>query len=564
MRTMLVLVTVLVLVSSMRVAAVGATPTPTPASATFPMQGDCTASPCGGSCIVCPPCTPGSPCPAAACVLGQCQMLSDGCTCIPGNPFPTPAATPTPIECDQNCAPGSRCGQFPCGQQMVQGVCESSDSGCICVPPSCVVPMPTPTLTAGVDGCGASCDSRPCKGQCPDGSFAPGFCTALTIDRGCACAPDCGTPLPTPPFQSCSASACEGPCTLPVPCPLGVPCPMQLGQCEPSASGDCECVPVVQTPSATPTPQCSEVPCGGDCVISFPCTAGSPCPGAPVQLGQCESTSGGGCECIPVGPTPMPTPTPQCTGASCGGPCTIAFPPLPCPRPGICNGADVPVLSGQCEMTASGDCACIPVSPTPTATPTPQCADATCSGPCAIPVPCPPGLACPQMAQLGQCEPDDAGDCQCIPVGPTPGATPTPECSGETSGGPCTISVPPFPCPAGKICNGPTVLLESGQCELNASGDCECVPETPPPSPTPLATPTPQCDAVPCGGQCVIAPPCASRGCEVPDLLGTCEMVSGSCTCVPAAVPATDSAPVHRSPHHRRQPHPRIASHTIH
>jgi hypothetical protein len=449
-----VVATALVLVSGMRVLAVGAPATPTPAPLTFPIKGACAVSPCGGNCLLCPPCTPGVVCPETLCVLGQCQMVSDTCTCVAGIAVPTPTAA----ECDQNCEPGSPCGQFPCGRETVQGACESTSSGCVCVPPPCPFLTPTPTPTS-----------------------------------------------PTPP-QPCSAAACEGPCMLPIPCPLGVGCPIILGQCESSTTGECECVP--------------------------------------------------------VGSTPLPTPTPPCTGGTCGGPCTIEFPPVPCARPGVCNG---PVLPGQCEVTGSGDCKCVPVTPTPTPTPTPQCTGDTCGGPCVIAFPCLPGVACPDLVQLGQCQPSATEECECVPVGSTPGATPTPECSGETCEGPCVVSVPPFPCPAGETCNGPNLPVEQGQCELNAaSGGCECVPETPPPSPTPIATPMAQCNAATCGGQCVISPPCASQGCEVPDLQGTCEMVSGSCMCVPETPQANGSAPVHRSPHHHRYLDPRIPDHTMH
>ena len=346
----------------------------------------------------------------------------------------------------------------------------------------------------------------------------------------------------------------------------------------------CTSARIVPTPMATPTPECSAVPCGGECTISFPCPGGPPCPEVPVLLGQCASTSSGSCECIPIGPTPLATPTPQCSTAPCGGLCTISFAPLPCPRPGMCNGANVPVLSGQCEMTGSGDCKCIPVSPTPTATPTPQCTGDTCGGPCTIAFSCPSNVACPALVQLGQCESSGTTGCACVPLGSTPVATPTPECSGGACSGSCVIWPPPFPCPPGalcnglnvpvlpairsvpscdprtELCNGPTVPVLSGQCELNGSGECECVPATPPPSPTPIATPTPQCDAVPCAGQCVISPPCLSRGCEAPDLPGTCEIVSGSCTCVPAAAQAT----VDRSPHRRQPLRRRVPNQTVH
>jgi hypothetical protein len=372
------------------------------------------------------------------------------------------------------------------------------------------------------------------------------------------------TPTPVrravPISNACAVSPCGGNCVLCPPCTPGIPCPeiaCVLGQCRMSATGDCECVAVVPTPLATPTPQCDAVPCGGECTISFPCVDGEPCPAAPVRLGQCEVTSSGSCACVPIGPTPMPTPTPQCVGASCGGACSIAFPAVPCVRPGACNGPEIAVLAGQCEMTASGECDCVPASPTPTATPTPQCSDTSCAGPCTIAFPCMPGEACPGLVQPGECQSSATDECECVPVGSTPAATPTPQCSGNACEGPCVVSFPPSACPPGTVCNGPNVPAWPGRCELNAAGECECVPATPASSP-PVATPTPQCDAVPCGGQCVISPPCASRGCEVPDLLGRCEMVSGSCACVPAGAQAAD-----RSPRRRRSLRPRIPNHRV-
>ena len=78
----------------------------------------------------------------------------------------------------------------------------------------------------------------------------------------------------------------------------------------------------------TPTPQCSEVPCGGSCVISPPCTPGpdTACPNL-VMLGVCELNPFNGCQCQPAQPvTPTPAPTPvlyyghtccECENAGC-------------------------------------------------------------------------------------------------------------------------------------------------------------------------------------------------------------------------------------------------------
>ncbi len=584
---------------------VGVSTTHAAALSGSPSTGECSNSPCGGDCILCPPCTPGLPCPEMACVPGQCQTASGSCVCVPGVPSPTPS----PATCDQNCAPGSRCGDFPCGP----GVCVSSGSACVCVPPPCAFPTPTPPCDSAA--CGGDCTiSVPCPNgpPCPEAPELLGQCVT-TSTGGCECLPIGPTP-PATPTPQCTGATCGGPCTVafsPFPCPPGMACPIVTGQCEMDPSGTCACVPVVPTPptpvpqcssaacsgkcviepppfpfppgafcvgmgecqttatgececvplptptagpsTPTPTPQCAGVPCGGSCITDsalFPCPLGVPCRGA---IGQCETDPSGNCECVPIVPTPPATPTPQCTGDSCGGPCTITFPPLQCPRPGICSGAELPVISGQCAMTGAGGCACIPVSPTPRATPTPECSGATCEGPCIIAVPCPPDVPCPDLAMLGQCEADATGACACMP--PTPAATPTPACSSGACAGACVITSPPFFCPPGKECNGPDVPVLAGQCEVDPNGDCECVPATPLPSPSPLATPTPQCDAIPCGGPCVIAPPCLPQGCELPSLLGACDSVSGSCVCVPAT-PLTGSASVPNgrvvhSPHHR-------------
>jgi hypothetical protein len=251
------------------------------------------------------------------------------------------------------------------------------------------------------------------------------------------------------------------------------------------------CVP--QCPPPTPISQCANVPCGGPCVISPPCPPSGPCPERASLLGHCTVDAAGSCQCVPASPgptrTPPPTPTPQCDSVPCGGPCVMSFPPFPCPGP-VCNGTqgpDVPVQKGQCVLTAAGSCDCVPVStPTPRATPMPQCSSAPCGGACIISL-CPPGALCPAIASLlGQCTADATGGCQCVPVSPgpthTPTATPTPQCSRGGCGGPCVISPP---CPFGMVCPN---FVQQGACQADSSGSCQCVPVGPP---TPMPTPSP-------------------------------------------------------------------------
>jgi hypothetical protein len=172
---------------------------------------------------------------------------------------------------------------------------------------------------------------------------------------------------------------------------------------------------------------------------------------------------------VPILPTPLPTPTPQC--ATCAGPCIPAVSPLPCPATGVCNGPEVPVLAGQCEMSAAGACECVPILPTPPPTPTPQCTGATCSGPCFVPLPCAANLPCLDLIVPGQCEASAAG------------------------------------------------------------GACECVPILPTPLPTPPPAP---CTSLPCAGNCTIFPTCTpGGGCPQYVILGTCQVVADTCTCVP-------------------------------
>ena len=391
----------------------------------------CTDAACGGRCIVSVPCT-SPPCPAAVPVrLGQCELVpaTGTCECVP-LPTPTPRPTRTPAcagaaACQGSCVicppcTGTICPEVAC----IEGTCqaESVGNGCTCVPSVPATPTPKFTPTP-------ACESVPCSGSCvicppcPPGVICNGppcvVGTCAVTSGGCACVPPASpTPRPTA-TPACQSGPCEGSCVIGFPCPPGKICngPISLvGTCEMTSSG-CACVPPpTLTPRPTPTPACQSVPCEGFCVVCPACPPGMICPEPPCVLGTCEVTSAG-CACVPpASPTPRPTPTPVCAGVPCDGPCVMCF---PCPPNTVCP--DLCVV-GTCGMTANC-CACMPPpTPTPRSTPTPACADAACSGSCAICRPCPPGMICPDTPCLhGVCQVDSSsGSCQCVPNVPPP------------------------------------------------------------------------------------------------------------------------------------------------
>jgi hypothetical protein len=463
-----------------------------------------------------------------------CRASSAGCRAVC-----PPADVPAGVaQNDPQCLVGCR-GQFQSclASQETSAQPGSDDSSCeaslrACVA-SClgVTPVPTeprPSFTPPLE--------CPCGADCTDRFGNTGVCRSFPgIDR-CICV---GPPTPTPTPQ-CTGDPCGGDCALPFGCSDGEPCPefpVQPGQCQVTASGSCECLPVAQTPPPTPTPQCTGVPCGGGCMLPFACPDGSSCPKFPVLLGQCQLSDSGSCDCLPVPQTPLPTPTPQCASVPCGGRCVLV---LPCPLGQAC--ADDVSQLGECALDAAGSCQCMPATPptaAPTTTPTPQCASQPCGGRCVLPAPCAVGETCADdFIQLGECGLDSAGNCQCAPVTPpaeTPSPTPTPQCASVPCGGSCVL---PFSCLAGFPC--PEFPVRLGQCQLADSGTCDCVPvlATPPP------TPTPQCASEPCGGSCVIPPPCPpGEACpEIVSQPGECALdAAGSCQCVPVTPPPESS-----------------------
>ena len=354
-------------------------------------------------------------------------------------------ATIESMACVRGCGGGDLHCRLGCRRAMIANrkACRSQRMDCItscspamlgpdaastCAPScgigarTCAVDMATSAI-ACIHGCrrarpGGMAD---CLKQCA-ATLGSGGSSCVASFQGCL--EGCGGQRPGACFDTVTEQCTAQACSAAQPCPAGQRC---LASC----------------PLPTPEPQCSGDPCGGRCFISPPCPAGVACPQV-AQLGQCEITSSGDCGCVPYVP---PTPQLQCSSDTCGGPCEIF--PL-CPPGGPCP--ERPPYLGQCEITSSGDCSCVPyVPPTPrptstgapgTPSPTPlpvaHCGGDTCGGKCWV-SPCPPGVPCPAVsaAQLGQCEITYSGDCECVPYLPP---TPEPQCSGDSCGGPCEIS----------------------------------------------------------------------------------------------------------------------------
>jgi hypothetical protein len=225
-RTAAMLVAAAVAMAGAAAWAAAAEPTPTPT----PPPNPCAFLPCTGTCALPAPCTPGAPCPQYV-IEGRCAVVNDVCTCVTDD----------------------------------------------------LTPAPTPTF----GGCGLTCDSSPCTGRCADGTLAPGSCTVLTVDQGCACAPQCETPSPTPvPTEPCAGEPCGGPCGVCPPCaPAGCEAACQLGTCQ-LVSGACTCVLATPPPVSTPTPTPALAPCVGDCNADGQVTVNEIITGVNIALGN--------------------------------------------------------------------------------------------------------------------------------------------------------------------------------------------------------------------------------------------------------------------------------------
>jgi hypothetical protein len=140
--------------------------------------------------------------------------------------------------------------------------------------------------------------------------------------------------------------------------------------------------------------------------------------------------------------------------------------------------------------------------------------DSLCSGPCT-------GF----LIRSGTCQ-SSTGQCVCVPNTPAPG-----ECALACDGRPCVTH-----CMDGTTASGFCTDLT-----VDTGCDCSAACGTPTPSPPPVPTPTPQCASDPCGGTCGLCPPC-TPGTICPKaacFIGHCDMVSGSCACVPGVLTPT-------------------------
>jgi hypothetical protein len=253
------------------------TPTPLPYTPTLTICGLVLGYCCdNGTCYV----------PDSICVDGTCQLV------------PTPTPTPVPGEC------GSVCDGRPCTGFLIRGgTCQPNGNQCACIP-----------NTPAPGECALACDGRACVGKCSDGSTASGFCTALTVDQGCACALECSTPTPTPtPTEPCSGVPCSGTCGFCPPCTPGTICPLTLcefGHCE-VVSGSCACVPGILTPTPTPAPPTGT--CIGDCDGSGQVTVNELILGVNIALGSVDFSACPAFDCNsdchpgPIPATPIPS-----------------------------------------------------------------------------------------------------------------------------------------------------------------------------------------------------------------------------------------------------------------
>jgi hypothetical protein len=255
----------------------GTLPTPTPS--------DCRSAPCGGDCVICPPCTSGGICNGALCQVGVCQADAAGtCQCVPvQTPTPTPTPTPVSPQCSSVPCGGSCTICPPCSPDTIcplascwLGACQPDDAGvCQCVP----VQAPTPTPQCSGVPCGGSCTiSAPCtpgpNTVCPD-FVVLGECQLDPLN-GCQCQPAqpvTPTPAPTPVLYhghtccACADAACADFAWVEVEpvCPLG---------CQTFTDAECE-APCHGGPVSGPATCASLTPCttDADCDDGNGCTA---------------------------------------------------------------------------------------------------------------------------------------------------------------------------------------------------------------------------------------------------------------------------------------------------
>ncbi len=493
---------------------------------------------CGTSCAMPPPRTPS--CADACSVAGKACFahgLAGGSTCL------------------QNCKATGGAGPKGCLVQCAHAI-GGSGATCLATFQSCLNGCQGPVAGACFSTVAMQCTTDPCGPDQPCAQ-AGEFCS-----ERCATSSTSGTCLDLRTGQ-CSDRPCSAaqPCgSLGEACVAACPPPPPQGWCFDLATKACtdhacdaahRCTVnqlcTLQCPPALP---CTTEPCDGACVISPTCLPGQPCPAFPSRLGRCLPDAAGSCACVSASPRPTPTaeptPTAQCGGAACGGPCTVGG-GVSCPPGKICNGPLVPVRAGQCQVTSSGQCACVALSPTPRATPTPQCGSASCGGSCTFAPPCPSGGACPAIIALGHCGFVEDGSCACVPgvvATPTPGCATDADCTDDNGctadrcvngtcehsclclnaagartccPGPSALCVKPCGSDADGSCGGACPFGANCEAATSAGGPCACVSGP----------------GGPCGGNVLTSPPVCAPGLvcrqSLPDVTGYCEKAG----CIP-------------------------------
>ena len=396
--------------------------------------------------------------------------------------------------CVQNCKASGGSGLDGCLKQCAVGLGSSAA-----------------TSLAAFQGCLAGCQGE-VAGVCF--STTAMECTTESCGPGqpCSqpnefCSERCATPSPSGTcFDSSTLQCTDQTCSPTQPCPQAnqtclptCPPPLPQGKCFDTTTKQCtdqscdrghRCtlpnqICTLQCPPPTPVAQCSSVPCGGACILASDCPPGAVCPELR-QRGQCAPDANGNCGCVPVSPRPTPTaratPTPQCQDVPCGGTCTIG-PSCrsgePCP--------EFPTRLGQCTPDAAGNCACVPMPlPTPSARPT-----------CASDADCDDANSCTaDHCVNGKCE----HACVCVTASGT----------STCCRGPGELCVPPCGADAAGTCGG--VCPPGADCEIQptAQAGCGCVSGA----------------GGPCGGNVFSPPPVCASGlvCQqrLPDAIGVC------------------------------------------
>jgi len=463
----------------------------------------------------------------ALAVAANAQQCSDGCA--HGRAVCAMQARTAMAACMQDCGASDPSCRSACiaAVRATRANCRTAraDCGTRCAAPasgalSCAAACGAAAKTCFSgdlnDGavCVADCKAsgapgRVCLAQCAKGIGASGATCQAAFQ---ACLIDC---------QGAASGACFDTaalqCTMTA-CDAAHPCA--------AASAFCSARCASTAPSGTcldvDSGQCSDQPCSA----AQPCSGGAACVTLcppPPPRGHCVDPISNGCTDQPCDTPrdcpsthavctlecPPPTPKAECDRVPCGGPCTISPTCVvgqPCP--------EFPTRLGSCAADAAGNCACQPAAPRPTPTPLPSCDSAACGGPCVLEGSpgCPPGSVCDDAVTaswLGRCEAQADGACQC--VAPTPTIRP-PDCSSVPCGGTCTIAPD---CPRGGVC---PQIVELGHCDLNAAGDCHCLPGA-------GRTPTPECSS---DADCADASSCTADRC----VDGVCEH---TCVCLNAA-----------------------------